>query len=62
MSYNGGLDFGLLGDYDAMSDIDDLALFLEDSLVALLEEARRRGGPKRKAPARQGRTEAPSAP
>jgi len=45
MSYNGRLDFGLLGDYDAMADIDDLALFLEDSLVALLEVARRRAKP-----------------
>jgi WS/DGAT/MGAT family acyltransferase len=63
MSYNGRLDFGLLGDYDAMSDIDDVALFLEDSLVALLEEARRRAKPKpRKAAAKEGRTETPSAP
>jgi WS/DGAT/MGAT family acyltransferase len=60
MSYNGRLDFGLLGDYDAMSDLDDLALFLDDSLVALLEEARRRAKPKRKSPAGEGRTGAPS--
>jgi diacylglycerol O-acyltransferase / wax synthase len=58
MSYNGGLDFGLLGDYDAMSDIEDFALFLEDSLVALLEEARRRAKPAAEA----GRAETPSAP
>jgi diacylglycerol O-acyltransferase / wax synthase len=62
MSYNGRLDFGLLADYDAMPDIDDLALFLEDSQVALLEEARRRARPKRKAPAAEGRAETPSAP
>jgi diacylglycerol O-acyltransferase / wax synthase len=62
MSYNGGLDFGLLGDYDAMSDLDDLALFLEDSLVSLLEEARRHAGGKRKAPVKEGRAETPSAP
>jgi WS/DGAT/MGAT family acyltransferase len=60
MSYNGRLDFGLLGDYDAMSDLDDLALFLEDSLVGLLEEARRRAKPGREAPAGDGRTGAPS--
>ena len=24
MSYNGGIDFGLLGDYDAMPDLDEL--------------------------------------
>jgi WS/DGAT/MGAT family acyltransferase len=66
MSYNGRLDFGLLADYDGMSDLDDLALFLEDSLVALLEEARRRGKrgrrPKAKAAPDEGRTETPSAP
>jgi len=60
MSYNGRLDFGLLADYDAMPDLDDLALFLEDSLVALLEEARRRAKPKRERSPTQGRTETPS--
>jgi len=34
MSYNGRLNFGLLGDYDAMSDIEDLA----DDLSAALKE------------------------
>jgi diacylglycerol O-acyltransferase / wax synthase len=63
MSYNGRLDFGLLGDYDAMHDLDDVALFLEDSLVALLEEARRRAKPKpRRTPAKEGRTEKSGAP
>jgi WS/DGAT/MGAT family acyltransferase len=47
MSYNGRLDFGLLADYDAMPDLEDFALFLEDSLVELLEEARRRAKPRR---------------
>jgi hypothetical protein len=45
MSYNGRLDFGLLGDYDAMADLDDLGLFIEDAVVELLEEARRRAKP-----------------
>jgi diacylglycerol O-acyltransferase len=45
MSYNGRLDFGLLGDYDAMPDLDDLGLFIEDAVVELLEEARRRAKP-----------------
>ena len=66
MSYNGRLDFGLLADYDAMPDLEDLALFLEDSLVALLEEARRRGKRRRRPSANaapeEGRTETPSAP
>jgi diacylglycerol O-acyltransferase / wax synthase len=47
MSYNGNLDYGLLGDYDAMPDIDIVAEGLERSLAALLAAAR--GGP---APAR----------
>jgi hypothetical protein len=62
MSYNGRLDFGLLADYDAMPDIDDLALFLEDSLVSLLEDARRREKPKkRKAESKEGTAETSSA-
>jgi WS/DGAT/MGAT family acyltransferase len=48
MSYNGRLDFGLLGDYEAMGDLDDFALFIEDALVELLEEARRRARPAAK--------------
>ena len=59
MSYNGRLDFGLLADYDAMPDLEDLALFLEDSLVALLEEARRQPDGK---PRKPKAAETPSAP
>src|SRR6185312_5386702 len=32
MSYNGGIDFGLLGDYDAMDDIEMIATGLSESL------------------------------
>jgi len=42
MSYNGKLDFGLLADYDAMPDLEELGEMLEDSLAELLEEARTR--------------------
>lgn len=45
MSYNGGLNFGLLGDYDAMSDLDVLAGSIADSrddLVATAHEVRDR--------------------
>jgi diacylglycerol O-acyltransferase / wax synthase len=35
MSYNGQVNFGLIGDYDAMSDLDALAEDLEASLVEL---------------------------
>jgi diacylglycerol O-acyltransferase / wax synthase len=41
MSYNGGIDFGLLGDYDALPDIDVIADGIADSLEELLEVARR---------------------
>ncbi len=36
MSYNGGLSFGLLGDYDQLADIDVLADALQDSINELL--------------------------
>lgn len=39
MSYNGRVDFGLLGDYDAMDDIDELAEGLTRSLDELEEAA-----------------------
>jgi diacylglycerol O-acyltransferase / wax synthase len=35
MSYNGGIDFGLLGDYDAMEDIDSIATGISESLADL---------------------------
>jgi diacylglycerol O-acyltransferase / wax synthase len=40
MSYNGNLDYGLLGDYDALPDIDIVADGIERSLAALLAAAR----------------------
>jgi diacylglycerol O-acyltransferase / wax synthase len=40
MSYNGKMDFGLLGDYDAMPDIDSFGELLEESLAELLDTAR----------------------
>ncbi len=39
MSYHGGIDFGLLGDYDGMEDIDMLATGLSESLGDLLAAA-----------------------
>jgi len=41
ISYNGALDFGLLGDYDAMPDLEDFGAMLEESLAELLEVAGR---------------------
>ncbi|HZG49397.1 MAG TPA: wax ester/triacylglycerol synthase family O-acyltransferase [Thermoleophilaceae bacterium] len=40
MSYNGKLDFGLLGDYDAMPDLEAFGGYLEDALEELLAAAR----------------------
>jgi hypothetical protein len=39
MSYNGGIDFGLLGDYDTLEDIELLANGLNESLGDLLAAA-----------------------
>jgi WS/DGAT/MGAT family acyltransferase len=40
MSYNGGLDYGLLGDYDALPDIDLIAEGIEEALAELLVAAK----------------------
>jgi WS/DGAT/MGAT family acyltransferase len=41
MSYNGGIDFGLLGDYDALPDIGEIAEGVAESLAELKAAARR---------------------
>jgi diacylglycerol O-acyltransferase len=41
MSYNGKLDFGLLGDYDAMEDVTLIAEGIEAEIKQLLEAARK---------------------
>ena len=40
MSYNGGMDFGLLGDYDAMPDLDAVGGMFEDARDELVAAAR----------------------
>jgi diacylglycerol O-acyltransferase len=47
MSYNGKVDFGLLADYDAMPDLEDVGRYLEEALEALLTAARAKAAPKR---------------
>lgn len=47
MSYNGELNYGLLGDYDALPDLDVITDGIEASLEELLMLAKRRGGPQR---------------
>jgi len=44
MSYDGSMDFGLLGDYDAMPDLEQLAELVDESLAELLAAA---GAPKK---------------
>jgi WS/DGAT/MGAT family acyltransferase len=41
LSYDGGVDFGILGDYDALSDIAEFGEFIEQSLDELLDAAER---------------------
>ncbi len=39
MSYNGQVDFGLIGDYDAMADLDSFGLDLEGAIAEIAGEA-----------------------
>lgn len=51
LSYDGRLGFGLLADYDALSDLDELAVALRESIDALVDGAsayRRRARRRRK--------------
>ena len=41
MSYDGGMNFGLLGDYDAMPDLDVVAEGIEGALAELHAAAKR---------------------
>jgi diacylglycerol O-acyltransferase / wax synthase len=56
MSYNGRINFGLVGDYDAMADMDELAEDLRESLSELAEAA---GVELTAAPARSADRQAP---
>ena len=44
ISYNGFLNFGLLGDYDALPDIDFVTTAISESLQELVEAAKAAGG------------------
>jgi diacylglycerol O-acyltransferase / wax synthase len=46
MSYNGGIDYGLLGDFDALPDIEVIATGIDASLQALLDAARGETAPR----------------
>src|SRR5688572_26316249 len=59
MSYNGGIDFGLLGDYDAMPDLEELGEYLDASLAELVAAANADGKPaRRRKPAAQAKARA----
>jgi hypothetical protein len=44
MSYNGGMNFGLLGDYDALPDLQDIADGIEAALAELVALAKKERG------------------
>lgn len=57
MSYNGKVDFGLVGDYDAMADLDSFGLDLEGAIgeiVAATATIDGRAGPRARAGAPNG--------
>ena len=47
MSYNGQVNFGLVGDYDAMADLDSFALDLEAATQEVIETAPAKKKPKK---------------
>jgi len=57
MSYNGQINFGLIGDYDAVRDLDRLADDLKSSIEELSAAA---GGKTRRRGRRRQRTGAPA--
>ena len=65
MSYNGRIEYGLLGDYDALPDIGVIATGIESSLAELVAAAQNGGASrparKRPRPAREGRKPAAGA-
>jgi hypothetical protein len=64
MSYNGSVNFGLLGDYDAMPDIDAVADGIQASLAELLALVPRDAPPpatRRATNGRAAQTASPSA-
>jgi diacylglycerol O-acyltransferase len=63
MSYNGGIAFGLLADYDAMPDLDGLGEMIVAARDELVEAAKRSGedgAPKTRARTSRPRTSAPA--
>jgi diacylglycerol O-acyltransferase / wax synthase len=59
MSYNGRIDFGLLGDYDAMPDLDAFGVMVEEARDELVAEAKARAAGNGKPPSSPRRTSRP---
>ena len=59
MSYDGQVNFGLIGDYDGMPDLEDLAKDLEASIDELIEAAGGRPGIFRRFVRARGRRRTP---
>jgi WS/DGAT/MGAT family acyltransferase len=58
MSYNGGMNFGVIADYDAVPDLDVIAEGIEDALAELASRARAERPSRRRAPAARSGTRA----
>jgi hypothetical protein len=50
MSYNGSVNFGLLADYDAIDDADQLAGGIEHAIAELLDAAESASGEREQEP------------
>jgi WS/DGAT/MGAT family acyltransferase len=48
MSYDGQVNFGLIGDYDAMADLESFALDLEEATAEMIASAPRSPGARRR--------------
>jgi len=60
MSYNGEIGYGLLGDFDALSDIEVFATGLDEALAELLDTAQGRKPPRPTADRPGARAEQPN--
>ena len=62
MSYNGRLGFGLLADFDALPDLDDVGAALRDAIAALREASGTAKPARRRRRAAKPKPAAPSEP
>jgi WS/DGAT/MGAT family acyltransferase len=59
MSYNGSVVIGLMGDYDAMADLDEFGEYVQQSVEELLDEARRQAPARPRAAAGSAKSTKP---